>query len=91
MYIVNSTNYVAVYTGEVDFLISYGVVVCSWHWNNRGTKKPVFQRHWDGWSRTTQRHVGDFLISLGSRRSFASKDNWYSMPVLPATITLLTV
>lgn len=91
MYIVNKPNYTAIYTGEVDFLISYGIVVCSWHWNNKGTKKPVFQRHWDGWSRTTQRHVGDFLISVGSGRALASKANWDSMPVIPATISLLTV
>lgn len=59
--------------GGSSYLVSYDTIVCSITPDGR------FCRHWDGYSRTTSRHVDAFRLRAGLSRM--SKKDWESLTV----------
>ena len=57
------------------FIKSYGTIVCGIG------KNGDFERYWDGYSQTTQRHVNAFLTLCG-KCDLCGKANWERMPVV---------
>ena len=60
----------------VAYLQSYDTIVCG---INLETKE--FYRFWDGFSRTTQRHIQMFCDEYMVSGKVALKDNWESIPL----------
>lgn len=65
----------------VAYLQSYDTIVCG---INLETKE--FYRFWDGFSRTTQRHIQMFCDEYMVSGKVALKDNWESIPLSHADV-----
>lgn len=56
-------------------LVSYGTYVCCYDARGR------FYRLWDDWSRTTMRHVVEFVRQFGRGTGPLTKKEWEALPV----------
>ena len=59
----------------VTYLISYSTYVCFYDIKGR------FHRTWRGWSRTTMRHVVEFMKQFGHGVGPLTKKEWEALPV----------
>lgn len=59
----------------VTYLISYSTYVCFYDARGR------FFRSWRGWSRTTMRHVVEFVKQYGRGVGPLTKKEWEALPV----------
>lgn len=62
-------------TVGVVYLISYTTYVCFYDARGR------FYRTWRGWSRTTMRHVVEFVKQFGHGVGPLTKEEWEALPV----------
>lgn len=68
----------------VVMLISYSTYVCCYDVRGR------FYRLWRGWSRTSMRHIAEFVKQFGRGTGPLTKKEWEALPVeddLPAKTT----
>ena len=56
----------------IYYLYSYTTLICKWDKN-----KQEFEKIWNGWSQTTQRHVNAFMQYLGINKR--GKNWWVSL------------
>ncbi len=49
---------------DTYYLYSYTTLICKWDKNKR-----EFEKLWDGWSQTTQRHINAFMNYIGVDKS----------------------
>lgn len=59
----------------VIYLVSYTTYVCFYDAKGR------FYRTWQGWSRTTMRHVVEFVKQFGHGVGPLTKEEWEALPV----------
>lgn len=59
----------------VVMLASYGTYVCCYDARGR------FYRLWDGWSRTSMRHIVEFVKQFGRGVGPLTKKEWEALPV----------
>ena len=59
----------------VTYLVSYSTYVCFYDAKGR------FHRAWRGWSRTTMRHIVEFVKQFGNGVGPLTKKEWEALPV----------
>ena len=60
----------------VTYLMSYGTFVCFFDIKDR------FFRAWHGYSRTTMRHIVEFVKQFGHGKGPLTKKEWEALPVV---------